>query len=148
MTATAPQPSSTGVTAPTQRMFPCLAYKDAPAAIAWLGKAFGFEEAVAYKDPDGSIVHAELRLEGNLIMMGGERPEHFPVLSPASVGQITQSTYVVVQDPDALWARATAAGAEVVRALADTDYGSREFGVRDPEGHLWNFGTYDPFASH
>jgi uncharacterized glyoxalase superfamily protein PhnB len=129
-------------------MFPCLAYKDAPAAIAWLGKAFGFEEIVAYKGPDGNIVHAELRLEGNLIMMGGERPDHYPVRSPSSVGTPTQGTYVFVQNVDALWERAVAAGAEVVRPLADTDYGAREFGVRDPEGHLWDFGTYDPFASH
>ena len=120
----------------------------APAAIAWLAKAFGVEEVVAYEGPDGGIVHAELRLEGNLIMMGGERPDHYQVESPAGVSTPTQGIYVVVQHPDALWERALAAGAEVVRPLADTDYGSRRFGVRDPEGHLWDFGTYDPFASH
>jgi uncharacterized glyoxalase superfamily protein PhnB len=148
MTATAPQQSNTSVIAARQRIFPCLAYKDAPAAIDWLGRAFGFEQAVCYTGPDGGIVHAELRLEGNLIMLGGERPDHYPIQSPATVGTPTQGVYIRVADVDALWARAVAAGAAVVRPLADTDYGSREFGVRDPEGHLWNFGTYDPFASH
>jgi uncharacterized glyoxalase superfamily protein PhnB len=50
--------------------------------------------------------------------------------------------YVVCTEPDALFARATAAGASVVRGLADEDYGSRGFTVRDPEGNLWSFGTY------
>ena len=54
----------------------------------------------------------------------------------------TTSTYVVTDGPDALFDRATAAGAEVVRDLRDEDYGSRGFTVRDPEGNLWSFGTY------
>jgi uncharacterized glyoxalase superfamily protein PhnB len=56
------------------------------------------------------------------------------------------STYVVVDDPDAHHERAVAAGAEIVRELTDTDYGSREFSARDPEGNLWSFGTYRPEA--
>jgi uncharacterized glyoxalase superfamily protein PhnB len=52
------------------------------------------------------------------------------------------SIYVVTDAPDALFDRATAAGAEVVRGLRDEDYGSRGFTVRDPEGNLWSFGTY------
>jgi uncharacterized glyoxalase superfamily protein PhnB len=148
MTATAPRPGSATATAPRQRMFPCLSYKDAPAAIEWLGQALGFEQVMAYTGPDGSIVHAELRLEGNVIMMGGERPDRYPVQSPASVSAATQGIYVFVPNVDALWERAVAAGATVVRPLANTDYGAREFGVRDPEGHVWDFGTYDPLASH
>ncbi|HLH26120.1 MAG TPA: VOC family protein [Chloroflexota bacterium] len=149
MTATMPaQPASRPTTRPPQRLFPCLAYQDAPAAIAWLGKAFGFEQMVAYTGPDGGIVHAELRLEGNVVMLGGERPDHYPVQSPATLGAPTQGVYVCVAAVDALWERAVAAGAAVVRPLADTHYGSREFSVRDPEGHVWSFGTYDPFAGH
>ena len=56
------------------------------------------------------------------------------------------SIYVVVSDPDALHERAQAAGADISRGLTDTDYGSREFSARDPEGNVWSFGTYDPFG--
>ena len=54
--------------------------------------------------------------------------------------------YVVVEDPDTMHERAKAAGAEISREIEDTDYGSREFSARDPEGNAWSFGTYDPFA--
>jgi uncharacterized glyoxalase superfamily protein PhnB len=51
---------------------------------------------------------------------------------------------VVIEDADAGFARAIAAGAEVVREVADTDYGSRDFAVKDPAGNVWSFGTYGP----
>lgn len=53
-------------------------------------------------------------------------------------------TYAVVEDIDVHYARAVAEGAEILRPLADTDYGAREYTARDPEGHLWSFGTYRP----
>ncbi|MHB1571911.1 MAG: VOC family protein [Solirubrobacteraceae bacterium] len=56
----------------------------------------------------------------------------------------TVSLYIAVGDPGTVHARATQAGAEIVRKLTDTDYGSREFSVRDPEGNLWSFGSYNP----
>jgi uncharacterized glyoxalase superfamily protein PhnB len=56
------------------------------------------------------------------------------------------SLYVIVEDPDAVYERAKAAGAEITREPQDMDYGSREFSARDPEGNAWSFGTYDPFA--
>ena len=55
--------------------------------------------------------------------------------------------YIVVGDPDAHYARATAAGAVVVRELVDQPYGSREYSALDPEGNRWSFGTYDPYSS-
>jgi uncharacterized glyoxalase superfamily protein PhnB len=61
-------------------------------------------------------------------------------------GAVTQSAYVIVTDADAHHARATAAGAVVVMPLKTEDYGGRGYSCRDPEGHLWNFGTYDPWA--
>jgi uncharacterized glyoxalase superfamily protein PhnB len=148
MTATSSLPGSTRGIAPRQSIFPGLRYKDAPAAIAWLEQAFGFEQVVVYTGPDGGVAHAELSFQGNVVMLGAERQDAYPVQSPLSVNASTQGLYVCVEDVDALWERAMAAGAAVVRPLADTDYGSREFSVRDPEGHLWSFGTYDPFASH
>jgi uncharacterized glyoxalase superfamily protein PhnB len=69
------------------------------------------------------------------------------IAQPEDVGRReTQSPYVVVSDIDALYERAKAAGAEIVIEIKDQDYGSRDFSCRDPEGHLWNFGTYDPWA--
>jgi uncharacterized glyoxalase superfamily protein PhnB len=63
-------------------------------------------------------------------------------------GAETQSSYIVVADADAMYERARAAGAEIVMEIKDQDYGSRDFGCRDPEGHLWYFGTYDPWAAN
>jgi uncharacterized glyoxalase superfamily protein PhnB len=60
----------------------------------------------------------------------------------------TRSVYIVVADADAAYARAMAAGATIVRPVQGTPYGSREFAVKDPEGHSWSAGTYDPWAAH
>jgi uncharacterized glyoxalase superfamily protein PhnB len=123
-------------------VWPTLSYRDAHAAIAFLVEAFGFEERAVYaRDDDSTVVeHAELRWPlGGGIMFGsaGKDDSPFGRRQPGN-----DSVYVVCDDPDALFARATAAGAEVVRGLADEDYGSRGFTVRDPEGNLWSFGTY------
>ncbi|TMB01350.1 MAG: glyoxalase, partial [Deltaproteobacteria bacterium] len=64
---------------------------------------------------------------------------------PPRRGPVTQSPYVIVADADAHYARAKAAGAEIVMDIKDEDYGGRGYSARDPEGHLWNFGTYDPW---
>jgi uncharacterized glyoxalase superfamily protein PhnB len=123
-------------------VWPGLTYRDARAASAFLVEAFGFEERAMYaRDDDPAvIVHAELRWpRGGGVMFGsaGKDDSPFGKRIPGN-----DSVYVVCDDPDALFARATAAGAEVVRGLTDEDYGSRGFTVRDPEGNLWSFGTY------
>ncbi len=129
-------------------IIPALRYRDADAGLEFLRSAFGAEEKEVHRDDNGVVRHAELRLGGGLVMvgeaapdgwLGGERPR--PLAS-------TISLYVVVDDPDAHHERAAAAaGATVVRPLQNTDYGSREYSVRDPEGNLWSFGTYDPYAA-
>jgi uncharacterized glyoxalase superfamily protein PhnB len=126
----------------TTSIWPCLAYKDAHAAIEFLTEAFGFEKRAAYaRDDDPSVIeHAEMRWpRGGGIMFGsaGKDDTAWGQRVPGN-----DAVYVVCDDPDALFARATAAGAEVVRGLVDEDYGSRGFTVRDPEGNLWSFGTY------
>jgi uncharacterized glyoxalase superfamily protein PhnB len=123
-------------------VWPILSYRDARAAIAFLTAAFGFEERAAYaREDDPSIIeHAELRWPlGGGVMFGtaGKDDSPFGQRAPGS-----DSVYVVCEDPDNLFERATAAGAQVVRGLVDEDYGSRGFTVRDPEGNLWSFGTY------
>jgi uncharacterized glyoxalase superfamily protein PhnB len=130
-----------------QRIFAALAYEDAAAAIEWLGRAFGFTQRMATPpDEEGRIMHAELELDGNLVMVGSTGVG-IDVRSPRQLGGTTVAMYVVVADPDAAYERAMAADAEIVRELADTDYGSREFVCRDLEDNLWSFGTYDPLTS-
>ena len=128
-------------------IFPVLRYRDASSAIDWLGRAFGFEEKAVYRDDDGAVVHAELRLGAGLIMVGEHREGGWMGDRPPDPLASSQGIYVVVEDPDAHHERASAAGVEVVRDLSDQEYGSREYSARDLEGNLWSFGTYDPYAT-
>jgi len=126
------------------RIIPGLRYQDAPAAMKWLAGAFGFEERLVVPNPDGSIAHAEMSLFGDHIMLGSAKEDFLGMKPPREVGAVTQSIYIVLDDADAHYARAKAAGAEIIRELGDTDYGSRDYVARDPEGHVWCFGTYRP----
>jgi uncharacterized glyoxalase superfamily protein PhnB len=119
-------------------VYPSLRYRDARAGIQWLKDALGFEERVVYGNDDGSVAHAELSFGPSIIMLGSEKDDEYG----RHVGQ--SWLYVAVEDADASWERARTAGADIVREPADTDYGSRDFAVRDPEGNLWSFGTYRP----
>ena len=121
-------------------IIPTLRYQDAPAAIDFLERAFGFERKAVYGEGD-VVHHAELTHGRGMVMLGstGRGDPQFDTAR--------SSAYVIVADPDALYDRARAAGAEITRELQDTDYGSREFSARDPEGNVWSFGTYDPFAA-
>jgi uncharacterized glyoxalase superfamily protein PhnB len=123
---------------PAPTIYPSLRYRDARAGIAWLKDAFGFEERVVYENEDGSVAHAELSFGPSIVMLGSEKDDGYG----SHIGE--SWLYVAVDDADGRYERAQAAGAEVVREPADTDYGSRDFAVRDPEGNLWSFGTYRP----
>jgi uncharacterized glyoxalase superfamily protein PhnB len=124
---------------PPPQVWPTLRARNARALIEFLVHAFGFEETVVFGEGD-RVEHAQLSWPlGGGIMLGSVRdvPDDAWALEPGSFG-----AYVVTDDPDALYARAVAAGATSVREPFDTDYGSRDFTVRDPEGNLWAFGTY------
>jgi uncharacterized glyoxalase superfamily protein PhnB len=126
-------------------------YRNAPAAIDWLCKVFGFERHAVYEGENGTIAHAELTLGNGMIMLGSGKDDEFgrSFKSPEELGGVeTCSLYIVVPDADAAYARAVAAGAVVITPLHDTPYGSRDFTVKDPEGHTWNVGTYDPWGKH
>jgi uncharacterized glyoxalase superfamily protein PhnB len=125
-------------------MFPFTRYADAPAAIDWLCAAFGFEKRAVHQGEDGTVQHAELAYGGSVVMLGSARENDFGLKTPRELGGVTGGVYVAVDDADAHYERARAAGAEIVRELADTDYGSREYMARDPEGNVWSFGTYRP----
>jgi uncharacterized glyoxalase superfamily protein PhnB len=127
-----------------QNIFPALRYRDSDAALAWLTEAFGTAQRDVYRDEHGRIQHAELKLGDELIMIGSYNEHGFLGGSAPDPRAGTLSLYISVRDPDAVHARASRAGAEVVRELTDTGYGSREFSVRDLEGNLWSFGTYNP----
>ena len=139
-TDSAPAPTET--TTNTPAVWPALNYADAPGAIRFLEQAFGFVATLVVPGEGGDreIVHAELRWPpGGGVMLGSATTDDNAFASrPTGTG----STYCVTDAPDALFDRATAAGAEVVQGLRDEDYGSRGFTVRDPEGNLWSFGTY------
>ena len=126
-------------TTPQPQVWPALRAKDAHGLIAFLTEAFGFEKTVVHAEGD-TVQHAQLAWpEGGGIMLGSVRhtpDDPFP-LTPGTFG-----AYVVTSDPDTLYTRAIKAGATVTRELHETDYGSRDFIVRDPEGNLWSFGTY------
>jgi uncharacterized glyoxalase superfamily protein PhnB len=127
-------------TAPAPQVWPTLRARDARGLIRFLVEAFGFEETVVYADGD-RVHHAQLSWPaGGGIMLGSASPPAERDAWPLQPG--TFGAYVVTDEPDQLFARATAAGAEVMQGLHDTDYGSRDFAVRDPEGNRWSFGTY------
>jgi uncharacterized glyoxalase superfamily protein PhnB len=124
---------------------PFLSYEDAPAALDWLAKAFGFERTQVHEGENGKIVHAEMRFGDGMVMLGSAGPNPFGMKTAKELGAVNQGIYSIVDEGlDAHYERAVAAGAEVVMPLHDTDYGSREYLVRDPEGNIWSFGTYRP----
>jgi uncharacterized glyoxalase superfamily protein PhnB len=123
-------------------------YRDAPAAIDWLCRAFGFERQLVVPNEDGTIAHAQLGYGNGMIMLGSVFDTEYGrlVKQPSQLDNyVTQSAYLVVQDADLVYDRALAAGAQVVLDLKDEDYGGRGFTCRDPEGHIWSIGTYDPW---
>jgi len=130
-------------------VMPCLTYRDAPASVEFLCQAFGFEKKMVVPGDNNTIAHAELTLGNAMVMLGSVKDTEYGrlVRPPGDVGTCTQSIYIVVPDADAHHARAKAAGAEVVIALVTQDYGGRDYTCRDPEGHIWTFGTYDPWKS-
>lgn len=134
-------------------VIPCLRYRDAPAAIEWLCGAFGLEKHLVVPNDDGTIAHAQLSFGNGMVMLGSVRQDdnnEFGRLmkQPDEIGGgQTQSSYMVVNDADAVYASAKAAGARIAMEIKDEDYGGRGFSCFDPEGHLWNFGTYDPWQS-
>ena len=128
-------------------VIPTMRYRDAGRMIDWLCGAFGFERRMVIDDGSGGIAHAELTFGDGMIMLGSARDDDFGKLqsTPAVLGGTTQSPYIVVADADAAYARAKAAGAEMIGDIRQQSYG-RDFSCRDPEGHLWNLGDYNPWT--
>jgi uncharacterized glyoxalase superfamily protein PhnB len=124
---------------------PALYYRDPRAAIDFLERAFGFRARLVVPDDSGGVAHAELTFRDSVIMVGSVRPDR-AWRSPLDLTGVNQTLSVTVEDADAHHAHAVAAGAHILRALEDASYGSRGYEARDPEGHVWYFGTYVPGA--
>lgn len=128
------------------RIYPTFRYRDAAAIIAWLTDVFGFTVHARYDDGAGRVQHAELAFGSSMIMLGTLADDPYGAMVGTAVTPGAKSVYVAVDDADALFARAEAAGATILEGLTERSYGSREFIVRDPEGNVWCFGTYWPKA--
>jgi uncharacterized glyoxalase superfamily protein PhnB len=131
----------------TATVIPCLRYRDAPAAIDWLCNAFGFQRQAVYQEGD-IVQHAQLVFGNGMLMLSSVQPSAWGtnMIQPDEVGGMeTQSACVIISDADTHYARAKAAGAEILIDIADQEYGGRGYGCRDIEGHIWWFGTYDPW---
>ena len=138
-------------------LIPCLVYHDAPAAIDFLCRAFGFEKQVVYADPaDPQIIHhAQLLLGQAMLMLNSAKDDptqdSLRLRTPKQAGGVTACLAATLAESelDAHYQRAKAAGAEIVRELhANQGYPGRSYNARDPEGYDWDFGTYDPWAPH
>ena len=134
-------------------IIPGLRYKDAPAAIDFLCNAFGFTRHAVYADDDDPTIihHAQLTLDGGMVMLGSARPgeveQRYGWKTAQEMGGVTTCICVVVADADAHHARARAAGAEIIVPPYDNDgYPGRGYDARDPEGNVWSIGTYNPWA--
>jgi uncharacterized glyoxalase superfamily protein PhnB len=126
-------------------VIPCLRYRNAPAAIDFLCAVLGFERHLVVPGPEGTIAHAQLTLGEGMIMLGSVKDDEFDKLASLPRSTETQCPYVVVADADATYGRAKDAGWEIVIPLSSPEYGGRLFTCRDPGGHSWNIGTYDPW---
>ncbi|HVN76300.1 MAG TPA: VOC family protein [Thermoanaerobaculaceae bacterium] len=123
----------------TPRIAAYLYYEDVDAALRWLSQAFGLRESMRMAGPDGKVAHAEMRLADGLVMMGRPGPQY---RNPKHVGSVTQSLHVYVDDVDAHFARAKAAGAKIIAPPEDQFYGDRRYAAEDPEGHHWYFAQH------
>ena len=121
---------------PVDTVLPHVTYKNLPQAIAWLTRTFGFAVHFHYGDP---ISGAQLHLGNAWIMVNASRGDY---RSPAELGFGTQSLTIFVEDVEKHYAQATAAGAKIVEALHETEYGEFQFGVMDLEGHHWLFARH------
>ena len=117
---------------------PYLLYEDGAAAMDFIRDAFGFDEVLRSHSPEGRMWHGELKLGESSVFVGEPGGDY---RSPRNAGQTTVGIHVYVDDVDAHYERAKAAGAEITDEPADQAYGDRRYTAKDPEGHTWFFAT-------
>lgn len=121
------------------RISPYLYYEDVAGALDWLARAFGLVERLRMPTPDGGVGHAEMELGDGVVMMGCPGADY---KNPRSLGALTQSLYVYVDDVDKHFEQAKGAGAKILQEPEDQFYGDRRYGAEDPEGHQWYFAQH------
>jgi uncharacterized glyoxalase superfamily protein PhnB len=129
----------------TPTFYPGLLYADADAGMKWLEDVLGCRRHEEHRDDDGNVIHAELVFRGAIVMLGSAGVGRDPFCSLPAGGRLV---YCAIDDVDSLYERVRKAGGDIAVDITDTDYGSRDFTLRDPEGNLWAFGTYRPQADH
>lgn len=127
----------------TQRIYPTFLYRDAAGMIDWLVEAFGFVVHAKYMNGE-TVAHSELALGSSMIMVGSTRDDGYGAMVGGPGQNGGKSVYIAVEDSDALFARAKAAGARILEEPTDRPHGSRDFICADPEGNVWCLGTYWP----
>lgn len=131
-------------------VIPGLRYRDCPAAIEWLCNTLGFKKHAIYPGENNIIEHAELTFGNGMIMLGSVQrtswySEKYATTPADAGGRETHSVSLIVDECDAIYVQAKAAGAEIVCELKEPPYGGKSFSVRDPEGYLWHVGSYNPW---
>jgi uncharacterized glyoxalase superfamily protein PhnB len=135
-------------------IIPGLRYDDAHAAIEWLVRMFGFTKKAVYEGPNNTVAHAELTLGGGMLMLGsasnGGASAKFWIDLKETGGRETAALYVVVSDDECvqIFERVKNEGVEIVQELTSPAHGGKSFGCRDPEGHIWWVGSYNPWAEY
>jgi uncharacterized glyoxalase superfamily protein PhnB len=130
-------------------IIPSVRSKDAHAGIDWLVRVLGLTKQAVYDGPDGRVMHAQLTYGAGMLMLGSvsdEGPHAKRFVQPDEIGgRETSSLCLIVEDCDAAYAKAKAAGAEMVQELSEPEYGGKAFACKDPEGHVWWVGSYNPW---
>jgi uncharacterized glyoxalase superfamily protein PhnB len=129
---------------------PCLRYRDTPAMIEWLCTNLGFETRLQVPGRNGQISHAELTLGDGMVMIGTHTDDTYGQLltTPEQAGGLlTQTIWIHVDSADEVYARVVDSGATIIEPIDDAPQGGRAFACRDPEGHVWQVGTYDPWGA-
>jgi uncharacterized glyoxalase superfamily protein PhnB len=137
--------AATPVAYPT--IMPAMRYRALPAALNWLCDAFGFVKHAVITSDNGSVVWAQIAHGPSLVLLSSANDArgNQNMRQPDEIGGAeTQTCYIVVPDVDAHCAKAVARGAELIFGVQDFEFGGRVYACRDPEGHIWNFGTYSP----
>jgi uncharacterized glyoxalase superfamily protein PhnB len=133
-------------------IIPGMRYRDAHKAIEWLVRVFGFTKQAVYEGPDNTVMHAQLTYGGGMLMLGSASntgPSAQYWIDPKETGgRETVNVCLVVSDEECvqMYERVKRDGAEIVQELNSPEYGGKAFGCRDPEGHIWWVGSYNPWA--
>jgi uncharacterized glyoxalase superfamily protein PhnB len=133
----------------SSHVIPTLRYQDAQKAVDFLVDAFGFKADNVFKNDKGAVEHAELSFRDGMVMVGTAADSEYGRLltTVSKAGKPTQAIYVIVDSPAEHAAAAEAAGAVILMPPTLQDYGATDYTCSDPEGNLWSFGDYDPWAA-